>query len=441
MGYPLYLVFVASYFLHLTSRVPVLGVIRFDLILVAVIAFFSVFEWLAIGGGRERFKTTKMLVWLIGLMVLSLPFVQWPGSVIRFGFENYAKVVVFFFFTLALVNTEKRLKGIILVFVLCQVFRALEPAYLHVTTGYWGDRAYSEVGGTLSVLNRLSGSPHDVVNANQLAWVIVSTIPFLFYLGWQRGLVLKLFSLAVAPVLLYVLFLTGSRSGVLSLAVLVITMVLLGRSKIRGIAIGGILVFSLSVIIVGQLSSELKERYLSTFDRSLVGGDTAQGRITGVEQGISTISRRPIFGHGLGSSREVSANFLGGRAQLAHNLYVEVLQELGIVGFVLFMLYIKKIVGALQQAKRTLADSADDQTWVMGLITAAQAWIAMHLFYSLSCFGLSSWEWYWFGGIATVCLRLARQSASEPAYGNLSVAEPPSYPDRLFLTRALPGHE
>lgn len=417
MGYFLFLLFTVSYFLHLTSRIPALGFARFDLILMALIGLVIFLSRPGARADHERFNTTNRLLWLIGMILLSLPLVEWPGSVIRFGLENYAKAAAFFFFMVALVDTEKKLKEFMWVFILCQTFRVIEPAYLHITTGYWGNRAYSMVGGTQSVLNRLSGAPHDVVNANQLAWLIVSMIPFIFYLGWRRSTVLKLAALATAPIFLNVLLLTGSRSGLLSLAAVVIAMILLEKNKFRGLVIGGVLIATLGMLIAGELSSDLKVRYLSTFDRNLTGGDTAQGRIKGIEQDLPTILNRPFFGHGLGTSKEVSANFLEGRAQPAHNLYVEILQELGVVGFILFMLYIKEIVSSLSQAKRMLTESSNDHSWLGGLITATQAWIVMDLFYSLSCFGLSSWEWYLFGGISTVCLKLARERASDVAVG------------------------
>lgn len=417
MGYSLFLVFTVSYFLHLTSRVPALGFARFDLILMALIGLFIFLPRPGARGDHERFNTTNRLLWLIGMILLSLPLVQWPGSVIRFGLENYAKAAAFFFFMVALVNTEKKLKGFMWVFILCQTFRVIEPAYLHITTGYWGNRAYSMVGGTLTALSRLSGAPHDVINPNQLAWVIVSTVPFLYYLGWKRGSLGKIAALFLAPTFLYALLLTGSRSGLLSLFVLFIAMMFLSPKKLKSVAFGTALIIPLVVLVAGELSPQFKDRYLSLVDSTVPGADTVTGRINGLKEDLSTVWNRPVFGHGLGTSKEVSANFLEGAAQPAHDLYVEILQELGIVGFILFMLYIKEIVGGLSQAKRMLTESSNDHSWLGGLITATQAWIVMDLFYSLSCFGLSSWEWYLFGGISTVCLQLARERASDVAEG------------------------
>ena len=52
---PLYLLFVASWFLHLPARVPTLGAIRLDLILVVLLAvlLLAVVTFLCVGDSRS----------------------------------------------------------------------------------------------------------------------------------------------------------------------------------------------------------------------------------------------------------------------------------------------------------------------------------------------------------------------------------------------------
>src|SRR5690606_42071421 len=45
-------------------------------------------------------------------------------------------------FTALTIDTEKRLKWFIAVFVFCQIFRVLEPLYLNITQGYWGSATH-----------------------------------------------------------------------------------------------------------------------------------------------------------------------------------------------------------------------------------------------------------------------------------------------------------
>jgi len=177
-GYYLYLLFVISWFIHLGERIPFLGMIRFDLLLLLCLAIMAIISHKKEGSERESFRTDNILNILVVFTVLSLPFTEWPGSVIRSGIPNFLKAVAFYYFTITYITSEKKLKIFISVFVLCQVFRVMEPLYLHITQGYWGDRAY--YAGGYEYISRLSGSPMDIINPNGLAFVINTAIPFLY---------------------------------------------------------------------------------------------------------------------------------------------------------------------------------------------------------------------------------------------------------------------
>lgn len=406
--------FTISYFLHLPARYPGLGEIRFDFILMGATFLAIILEGMRVLKLGENVKTSRLFLVLVAYIIITIPFVEWPGSVIRHGVENYSKTAFFYVFTVAIIDSEKRLKAFMAVFLICQLIRVAEPAYLHFTDGYWGDIAYSHTDGGLESLLRLAGAPHDVVNPNQLAWLIVGIIPFLYYILWMKGgLVNKLLFIAPLPVLVYALVLTGSRSGILSLMVVIIATMAIGRNRLRRIALWTVIALPIAMFTMSQITPELKERYMSLIDEEAVGRDTVVGRVEEIRKTIKTVANKPIVGHGLGTSREVSANFLSGRAKIAHDLYVEILQEIGVAGLVIFALFVTAVFKALAEARKISGGHGTGQTFVQRLAAATQVWVIMDLFYSLSCFGLSSWEWYLFGGIATVCVTLARERAND----------------------------
>src|SRR5690606_2805265 len=156
--FSVYIYFLIDFFLHLSARIPGYGVIRPTLLLVVIISFSLFMQ-------RDRLKDVgknqayKSIIILIGYIIVSLPFVKWPGSVIKNNMPDFVKAVVFFFFTLYIIDSEKRLKIFLLVFVGCQVIRVLEPLYLNITEGYWGSRTYLGDG---EFAQRLSGAPSDV---------------------------------------------------------------------------------------------------------------------------------------------------------------------------------------------------------------------------------------------------------------------------------------
>jgi len=150
---------------------------------------------------------------------LTLPLVEWPGSVLHTNSLIYLKVLMFFYFSAMTLTTEKRLMTFVGVLLMCQIFRVLEPVYLNATDGYWGSSTH--LGGGESML-RLAGSPYDTINPNGLAFVIVSVFPFMHYLSISGGIRIRLLSLVLAPILFYALILTASRTGFLAVIVILI---------------------------------------------------------------------------------------------------------------------------------------------------------------------------------------------------------------------------
>src|SRR3972149_3483117 len=301
IGFKLYLLFIMSWFLHLTARIPALGIIRFDMLLVLLILTIIFLDKKVENKQANINKPGNIIKILFLYSIATLPFVEWPGSVLNTGIVNFIKAIVFYYFTVTLITTEHRLKVFLGVFLACQSYRILEPLYLHVTEGYWGSVAH--MGGS-QFMNRLSGSPFDIVNPNGLAFIIVTVIPFFHYLS-SPSIKNKIVYYALLPLFLYALALTGSRSGFLALIVILIG---IARDTQRKVLVVGLIALSIFIGFL-NLSSEQRDRYVSIFDTSAKNYETASGRTSEVIDALRVAFRRPIFGHGLGTSREANANF------------------------------------------------------------------------------------------------------------------------------------
>jgi O-antigen ligase len=408
LGRNLYLVFVASWFLHLAERIPALGIIRFDLLLCVVLAGLAVAS-----RSPDRTlatETDKFLRTLFLYVLVTLPFVEWPGSVIRSGIPEFVKAVVFYYFTVLFVRSERDLKLLVFVFLACQTFRVLEPLYLHVTQGYWGSVASMS---NWEFMNRLSGSPYDVVNPNGLAAIVCTVLLFLYFLARTSRLAMLAFW-CVAPACLYALALTGSRSGVLTMAMIFVGILVKSNRRVL-VGTTGVLI---ALVGFHFLSADHQDRYLSTFgfgERNLV---TAEQRVDGIEADFQVALRKPIVGHGLGTSKEANSHF-GTNYVLAHNLYVEILQELGFAGLAIFLLFLKSIFSASLQAKRAYPGAASER-FLPCLVDALQVWLWVNLFSSFASYGLSTYEWYLQAGLLIAVRRLATAANASPA--------PPSQP-------------
>jgi putative inorganic carbon (HCO3(-)) transporter len=405
-----YFLFVISWFLHLGSRWPILGIVRFDLLLVGILAFFALSK--KNGDDAAKTQTDKLLRILIVYAILTLPFVEWPGSVIGNGIPNFIKAIVFYYFTIAFVRTEQDLKKFITVFLACQLFRILEPLYLHLTEGYWG--AFASMADW-EYLERLSGAPSDVVNPNGLAFIVCTVLPFLYFLAGQSWKS-KLAFICFAPLCLYVLALTGSRTGILGLVVVYVGILVKSKKRVLVGAVGAL------IVVVGfpLMSSDMQDRYLSIVGKGAKNEGTAEGRFTGVEENFRVAFRRPLFGHGLGTSREANANF-GTDDQPAHNLYAEVAQELGFVGLAIFLAFLKSVFAAFAQCKRAYAD-VDGVEFLSNIVDALQVWLWMNLIFSFASYGLSSFEWYLLSGFAVVLTRLTASKVANKSDSSMQPA-------------------
>jgi O-antigen ligase len=403
----LFCVFLVSYFLHVTARVEALGKVRFDLVLAAGTA-------LAIALGRRQTTSgpaagmdpvAKRLWILVGYILVTIPFVEWPGSVVH-NLETYAKSLCFFFFVVATVDTTRKLKVLLAVYVATQVWRVLEPLYMHVTSGYWG--SFTSLGNW-EYMDRLSGSPYDIINPNGLGFVIIMTLPLLHFLIKPDSLVRRLLWAVMACAMCYALVLSASRSAFLAFVFLCLFVV--WRSKFRAPLLaaavaGAIIAFTL-------MTGLQRERYHSIVSHDAPGAGTAEARITGVIRDFELSLRRPLFGHGLGTSREANAHFRG-EDKPSHNLYTEAAEELGYIGLALLLALIWSFLRACRKAREVVDATPTTDERLRFLHNVAQALVvvvAVDLFFSFASYGLSEPPWYFIGGLSVVTARLALKLA------------------------------
>ena len=404
LAFRLYLVFVCSWFLHLPTRYEALASIRADLVLLCLIAVLCVVSTAGSQEPRADRRTRRLLWTLVIYIIVTLPLVEWPGSVVKTGFPQFLKGFVFFPFTVALVTTRGRLKHLLIVFIGCQMFRVFEPLYLHLTQGYWGSIASM---ADWEYMDRLSGAPDDVVNPNGLAAIVLTVLPFLHYLT-GRSVAGRLIYLVSLPFLIYVLVLTGSRSGLVGLAAIFALVWWKSRHKVALLAV----VAATVLIVVPRLSPDQQDRYTSIFSGQTKNSATVQTRLDRQKDNLQVTMHRPLFGHGLGTSREANFNF-GSVDQLSHNLYLEISQELGVCGLVIFLMFMRSLLLDLAAGGRALRRSAAPPTLLCGLVPAVQVFIGMNVLFSFASYGLSSYEWYLTAGLTEVLGRLTQPAEAQ----------------------------
>jgi O-antigen ligase len=214
------------------------------------------------------------------------------------------------------------------------------------------------------VAGRLSGAG---TNANDLAAVLVASLVLTVALAaWYKpSPILRLIAIAAGLACVTLTFLTLSRAGLLSLGVVLVFAVLVA-SRQRG----KVLVLALVAVIgvVGYFAflapPSARERVTS------VGSGT--GRTDVWRLGARMIEAHPVLGVGIANFAQTSLHFVNepgrldtenkGEALVAHNIYLETLAELGIVGLLIFLPVLGAPMWMTLKAARNFGAAGDLRT-------------------------------------------------------------------------------
>jgi O-antigen ligase len=207
-------------------------------------------------------------------------------------------------------------------------------------------------------------------NPDDLGLVLALGIPIAWYLVGSvelspRTLWLKWINFAYVPVALLGIALSGTRTALIAaLPGLVFALVSAVRLSIWAKSAIVALGVSAAYLLI-PLVPEASFQRLGTTGTEVFQGDW-NGRIELWAQGLAAFREHPLFG--IGSNMYRSINFEG---KVAHNSFLSVLVELGIVGFVLFavilgIVFIRAIHQPRWEAAFWLSVLA---TWALGAFT------------------------------------------------------------------------
>ncbi|MCH8505575.1 MAG: O-antigen ligase family protein [Ectothiorhodospiraceae bacterium] len=415
-----YCYFLIDYFGRLAARVPAYGMFRPTLLLVLILAV-ALFAQAHKAKDRLNETPIKIILLLLGYIFISFPLVEWPGSVLRNNIDPFIRSLSFLFFTAVIVDTDRRLKVFLLIFLGLQAFRILEPLISYLLTGELRGSTY--VGGG-QFEGRLGGSRYDVINANGLGFLIVSTLAFLHFLMFRSpSRLIRWLYLALVPLLMYALVLTSSRGALLTLLVLAWFVFWDSRNKFVLVTVVAI------SLVVGwsQMSDFHKERYLSLISDDTSMSGTRQGRIDGLSVEFRLGLKKPIFGHGLGTTSEAKVNQLGQRREAAHNLYAELLIEIGFIGALIFLAYLFSLHKMLRQNLRRFREvfgknvPLSDFHYRLNHALFVVFWV--YAVYSINYYGLSQDYWYVYGGLCIAFYRSLKRN--EERFTTASLAANP----------------
>lgn len=225
------------------------------------------------------------------------------------------------------------------------------------------------------------------LDQNYLAALMLISFGLVFYnlcVGNGKK-VSKLLSAFFCLAIAYYVLLTGSRSGLIAIALIVLLSI--NTSWKTRLLIGvPILVFLLFVLPV--LSEYLPEDLLERFSlQALIGQEEESGtRFLIWEKAIDSLKGiEVLFGYGGGASQTVVGDVLGRGDAAIHNHYMALMVEFGLIGFLLFNIPVLKMNMAVLKKDKVMAISFSGislMAFFLDVITTKFFWAAMIL---LSC--------------------------------------------------------
>lgn len=238
-----------------------------------------------------------------------------------------------------------------------------------------------------SDLDRLGGT---IADPNLLAAVLVVAFVLAVALtATTRSPAARCVLIGAGVLVLLSVFLTASRGGAVGLVAALITGIVLARGH-RAAAIGGALaIVAVGAIYIGVFDPGVAQRY-STSD----GGN---GRTDLWKVGWRMAEANLVKGVGAGNFRDSSAHyvltepgaianteFIIDQPRFAHNIYLEILAELGVIGLALFLALVGATIGTGVRAARKFAvyDDTDMALLSRAVVVTVVALLAMDFFLS-----------------------------------------------------------
>jgi O-antigen ligase len=283
---------------------------------------------LALGSAMAMALLTGRVRRLALLHVAGLLFVVWAaanllifhsGQKLPLKFWTFVQLYAVLWMIWELAPSWNRQMGLLLAYVLGAHIAGLDTIMLWLRS-HGALRRYT-AGGT---------------DANDLAMTLALALPMAWYLGMTHGRPLVRWIARAYIVLgIFAVGLTGSRGGMLAsitaLTIVPLTLTRLAPSR----RIAAVVLMGLAgALAVAYIPDQIVERLATTGSQVEGGSISGRGRIW--KAGLSVWAQQPFTGYGTGAFKLAVSPILGESTQVAHNSFISILVEEGLIGFVCY---------------------------------------------------------------------------------------------------------
>lgn len=243
-----------------------------------------------------------------------------------------------------------------------------------LSEGFYLARSFQEfLNGRVqgaSDLARMIGAGKSNADPNSLAATITFALPlFIWFALATRSLWFVALATAYGTVGAFSIVMTRSRSGLIMLALVGLwTFVKLPSHRLRMLVV--IAVALAGVVVASRLSPKELRRYASVLNTTTyTREESTQGRVRGYIVAAKIADERPVVGIGPGNWSDFRMRRIDGDKLMPHSLAGIVLAEHGLLGMLLFLLYLAVVV-RLGLAERK-AFAAEDDPWSRAMASLA----------------------------------------------------------------------
>lgn len=228
---------------------------------------------------------------------------------------------------------------------------ARSPRAVHGLLLAYVSGAYVAALLTLTVLHSHGAAMRRYVagdfDPNDLAMTLTLAVPMAWYLGtvFQKR-VLRLFCRAYLPLGLLAVGLTGSRGGMLTAGVALMIVPLSMTKLTPGRLIAAMLTLAITATVAANYVPEKVVERLATTS-SDISRLSFGGRFKFWVAGLEAFTQKPLMGYGTGGFVRAIYPILGSVSLVAHNSFISLLVEEGIVGLLLYVTMMLAVLGAV----------------------------------------------------------------------------------------------
>lgn len=314
----------------------------------------------------------------------------------------FVKLIVFYYLIISLVTTRQRFMAFIVTYLFCIAYMAVDAFGMYLSGAFVH---------TMNV-DRLTGSTSAGGDPNALGATLVVSIPLILATAaYYRNFFVKLIMAGLALLMTVCMVITASRSALLAFFGLIAVGIY--QSKHR--ALNSFLVIIILIIGWFLLPQQYHDRYMRFSEVGDNLNDVSSGRVDIWLSGIRMIPTNPITGVGAGAFAWAcsSGEFGPPRFMQSHNLYIEIISSMGIIGVIawlFFILTLFKKLKWLSQLKHTA-----ESRWI-SIFSRAFVVTLIALLIS-GVFGHNLYRYTWFM-IAGLTIALSNIWYSEFAHDN-----------------------